>query len=111
VFSVEFGAKPGSSFHADKASLMTRFWLVRHFSMARICFGPGEVGSGGLPISEVVSSNNVEAKTPTLWQKLSARDGALAVGSDRLDFHGFRLLPVERSLTQMCGDHLLHLRH
>ena len=31
VFSVEFGPKPGSSFHADKASLMTRFLLVRHF--------------------------------------------------------------------------------
>ena len=90
---------------------MTRFLVVRHFSRARICNGPGEGGSGGFPSLMVVSSNNVEAKTPTLWQKLSARDGALAVCSDRLDFHGFRLLPVERSLTQMCGDHLLHLRH
>ena len=52
-----------------------------------------------------------EEKTPILWQKLSARDGALRVCPDRLNFQGFWLLPVERSLTQMCIHHLLHLRH
>jgi hypothetical protein len=51
-----------------------------------------------------------------LWQKLSTRDGALAVCSDRLNFQGFRVqsfrfFPVEDGFTHVDLDHLLHLRH